>query len=267
MSRKNPLTPPGVRAAMHPRGFSYALAALVILPGCGGGSDNGDAEASTDNPEQSVVAAMLSEGGIANRPEAQEVPLEELGFDFGSAEAPIQVIEFSDYGCGYCRRFHTETFPTLRKDYIETGKVRWKYVTYVSGMFPNGLPAAFFAECAAEQGHFPSISDLLYERQADWKGESDPFPAFEELAREVGVDVDELGACIDEERPKGRVRSGVVSGRRLGIRGTPAFLANGVPLMGAQPLEWWVELFSAMEDVIEEAAAAERETSGQVPPP
>ena len=102
--------------------------------------------------------------------------------------------------------------------------MRWKYVTYVSGMFANGLQAAFVAECAAEQGLFAPISDLLYERQADWKSLGDPSPVFNELAREVGVDVDELDTCIDEERPKARVRSGVVSGRNLGIRGTP-----GVP--------------------------------------
>ena len=238
-----------------------------MLVGCGTGSDNDDAEVSAANPDPSVAAAMLAEGGVTNRPEAQEVPLEELGFDFGSDDAPITVIEFSDYGCGYCRRFHTETFPTIRKDYIETGKVRWKYVTYVSGMFANGLPAAFVAECAGEQGLFEPISDLLYERQADWKGLGDATAAFNELAREVGVDVDELGACIDEERPKARVRSGIVTGRNLGIRGTPAFLANGVPLMGAQPLEWWVEFFSAMEALIEEEAAAEKETAGQAPPP
>ena len=254
----SPHSPLNIRAA--------ALGALVILLGCGGGND--DADVSAANPDQSVAAAMLAEGGVTNRPEAQEVPLEELGFDFGSDDAPISVIEFSDYGCGYCRRFHTETFPTLRKDYIETGKVRWKYVTYVSGMFANGLPAAFVAECAGEQGLFAPISDLLYERQADWKSLGDASAVFNALAREVGVDVDELGACINEERPKARVRSGIVTGRNLGIRGTPAFLANGAPVMGAQPLEWWVELFSAMETLIEEAAAAaEEETSGQAPPP
>ena len=257
MSPHNPLN---IRAA--------ALGALGILLGCGGGSDKDDAEVSGANPDPSGAAAMLAEGGVIYRPEAQEIPLEELGFDFGSDDARISVIEFSDYGCGYCRRFHTETFSTLRKDYIETGKVRWKYVTYVSGMFANGLPAAFVAECASEQGLFEPISELLYERQADWKSLGDPSPVFNELAREVGVDVDELNTCIDEERPKARVRSGVVSGRNLGIRGTPAFLANGVPVMGAQPLDWWVEFFSAMETLIEEeAAAAEEETSGQAPPP
>lgn len=243
---------------------AFALALALVLPGCGASDDAG---ASAGDPAQSVTADMLSEGGVAFRPAAQEVPLEELGFDYGSDSARIRVIELSDYGCGYCRQFHTETFPTLLKDYIETGKVHWKYITYVSGMFQNGLSAAFVAECAGEQGLFAPVNDLLYERQADWKNQGDPFPVYEELAREAGVDVDELNACIDEERPEDRVRSGVVTGRNLGVRGTPAFVANTVPVMGAQPLEWWVEFFSAMEELMDEQAVVAGEPSGQAPPP
>ena len=249
---------------------ALALALALVVPGCGGGSD-ADAGTGEDvpagDPGQTVTAAMLSEGGVTFRPAAQEIPLEELGFDYGSEEARIKVIELSDYGCGYCRRFHTETFPTLLKDYIETGKVHWKYITYVSGMFQNGLSAAFVAECAGEQGLFAPVNALLYERQGDWKNQGDPFPVYEELAREAGADVDELTACVDEQRPEDRVRSGVVTGRNLGVRGTPAFVANGVPVMGAQPLEWWVEFFSAMEELLDEEAAAGLESSGRASPP
>ena len=247
-------------------GTTIALA-LFILAGCGGGSDDTGSDASAADSDPSVLAAALAEDNIAYQPEAQEVPLEDLGFDYGDWNAPIKVVEFSDYGCGYCRRFHTETFPTLLKDYIETGKVHWKYVTYVSGMFQNGTAAAFAAECAGEQELFAPVSDLLYERQADWKNQGDPFPVFDELAREVGVDLEQFNACIDERRPEVRVRSGIVTGRNLGLRGTPAFVANGIPAMGAQPLEWWVEFFATIEEAIAEMEAGDGEPSGQVPPP
>ena len=243
-----------------------ALAFLAFL-GCGGGGNDADTDNAAASPDQSVAAAMLAEDGIAYVPEAQEVPVHELGFDFGDWEAPIKVVEFSDYGCGYCRKFHTETFPTLLKDYIETGKVHWKYVTYVSGMFQNGTAAAFVAECAGEQGYFAEMSPLLYERQADWKNQGDPFPVYDELALEVGADVEELNACIEEERPEERVRSGIVTGRNLGIRGTPAFVANGVRLMGAQPLDWWVELFARIDDALAGIEAGDGEPSEQAPPP
>ncbi len=168
--------------------------------------------------------------------------MDQLGFDFGAEDAPVHVVEFSDYGCGYCRRFHTEIFPTLREEFIDAGVVRWKYVTYVSGMFANGFPAAYAAECAAEQNLFTKVSRSLYERQAEWKRSSDPYPVFEALAVEAGADSAVFRTCIQDERPKARIRSGILSGARLGIRGTPSFLVNGRPLVGAQPIPVWRDI-------------------------
>lgn len=231
-----------------------AMSAALACDGGGGEADPGSAptgaETSSGSQSVSVPTSMLSEGGTSAVPPAQEFQLPELGFDFGSEDAPIKVVEFSDYGCGYCRRFHTETFPTLRTNYIETGKVQWKYVTYVSGMFANGMVAAFAAECAGEQDLFTPMSTLLYERQSDWKSMGEPYPVFEELAEEVGANTDDFRACITEQRPRPRVRSGILSGARLGIRGTPSFLVNGVPIVGAQPLPYWEGLFSAIEEEI-----------------
>lgn len=248
-------------------GRAAAAGALAAALACGGGEqDSGagvsgttSAETSTSPRSQSIPSSMLSEGGTRALPPAQEFQLAELGFDFGSDDAPIKVVEFSDFGCGYCRRFHNETFPTLMKEFIEPGRVQWKYVTYVSGMFANGMAAAFAAECAGEQDLFMPMSRLLYERQPDWKGLDKPYPAFEAMAEEVGANTEQFRACITEQRPRGRVRSGLLAGARLGVRGTPAFMVNGVPMMGAQPLAWWAGLFSAIEEEIgAEAGGAHR---------
>ena len=247
---------------MHMDKAVVPAVALLVTLGCGGGSgggngaaEGGDAGTGSGSTSQSIPTSMLSEGGTTVTPPAQEFSLDELGFDFGSGDASITVVEFSDYGCGYCRRFHTETFPTISEEYIETGKVRWKYVTYVSGMFANGLAAAYAAECAGAEDLFSPMSHLLYERQSDWKSLGDPMPVFEELARDVGVEADDFRACVAEERYKPRVRSGILSGARLGVRGTPSFLVNGVPLVGAQPIEWWRDAFTAI--------AAENEAGGE----
>ncbi len=234
-----------------------AVAGLVALAvtACGGGggegssgADAGGAEAAGGNPSQSIPTSMLSEGATSALPPAQEVQLADLGYDYGSEDAPIKVVEFSDYGCGYCRRFHTDIFPTLKEDYVDKGRVHWKYVTYVSGMFANGMVAAFAAECAGEQDLFPPMSKLLYERQGDWKSMSEPYPAFEAIAEEVGANTQQFQACIAEQRPRPRVRSGILSGARLGVRGTPSFLINGIPFVGAQPLELWADIFKVIEE-------------------
>ena len=242
----------------HDAGRKAVCAALLtvaaLLIGCGE-SDGSRAQAGAGagddspggNPSQTIPTSMLADGGTTRLPPAQEFQLAELGFDYGSEDAPIKVVEFSDYGCGYCRRFHAETFPALMTDYIETGRVQWKYVTYVSGMFANGMVAAFAAECAGEQDLFRPMSRLLYERQSDWKSMGEPYPVFEEIAVEVGAGAEEFQACIAEQRPRGRVRSGILTGSRLGVRGTPSFLVNGVPIVGAQPHAYWDGLFTAIE--------------------
>lgn len=200
-----------------------------------------------------MPADVLSEAGtIAPPPIAVE--LADLGFDMGQDDAPIKIVEFSDFGCGYCRKFHTETLPLIVQHYIDEGLVQWKYVTYVSGMFPNGLPAAFAGECVGEQGAFDAMADLLYRRQADWKPEGDPTSVFESLVSELGLDMTEYRACIEAERPRPRIRSGVMLGARLGVNGTPSFLIDGYPLVGAQPFEVWTNILQAR---LTELASAE----------
>ncbi len=250
------------------RGSAVAMATALAGAGCAqeAGREAIGTAGSGDNPSAAMLGSMLGEEGMVARPPAQEFSLPELGFDLGAATAPIRVVEFSDYGCGFCRRFHTETFPGLKRDYIDTGRVLWKYVTYVSGMFPNGLPAAFAAECAGEQGLFPPMSQALYERQSEWKGVADPAPFLQELATELGADPDEFMACMAEERPRARVRSGVITGGRLGVRGTPSFLVNTVPVMGAQPREYWDTVFNAIEAEIDRMKA-EGDANEAGPPP
>lgn len=242
---------------MNPTGLvAAAAAALILLSACSGGGGDGS------TPSQSAPSSMLSGGGPPIQIPDQELKLDEIGFDFGSSDAPIKVVEFSDFACGYCRRFHMETFPTLMQDHIETGKVQWKYVTFVSGMFPNGRAAADAAECAGEQGHFVPVSALLYERQSEWKSQSDPSEALEALAVEAGADAREYRQCIADDVPEARLRSGFLTAARLGVRGTPSFLVNGVPLVGAQPLSMWTDIFTA----IGTAAAAGNEPGGAEPP-
>lgn len=210
----------------------------IALSACGGSGGGG-------TPSQSVLSSMLSEGTSPAFP-MQELTLDEIGFDYGEAEAPIKVVEFSNFACGYCRRFHAETFPALFRDYIESGKVQWKYVSFVSGMFPNGRASALAGECAGEQGHFRSMSALLYERQSEWKSNPDPTGALEALAVEAGADARAYGECVAGDRPEERLRSGFLAGARLGVRGTPTFMVNGIPVVGAQPLTVWVEILTAI---------------------
>lgn len=243
------------------RGIAWTALATVALA-CGSGRGEGERASGEANGgggslTQSMPSSVLSGGTARVQLPAQELPITEIGFNSGSPDAPIKVLEFSDFGCGYCSRFHLETFPTLTEDYIETGKVEWKYVTFVSGMFSNGDAAALAAECAGEQGHFAPMRALLYERQAEWKRLSNPAGALEALAVEAGARAEDYRRCVAEERPAPRIRSGFLAGARIGVRGTPTFLINGMPLVGAQPIELWADIFT-----VAEAEAAARSGAG-----
>lgn len=223
------------------RGLSGAVM-VGMLSACGAESSGSAAE---NAPSQTIPSSMLSEGGTEQVLPAVEFTLDELGFDHGDVNAPIKVVEFSDFGCGYCQKFHTEIYPALKEKWVDSGQVQWKYVTYVSGMFANGLDAAYAAECTGEQGQFQPMHKILFERQKEWKNEGDPRPLFEGYVEEIGADLATYQSCVVEERQRARIRSGILAGARLGVRGTPSFLVDGFPLVGAQPVELWNDILAA----------------------
>jgi len=169
-----------------------------------------------------------------------DIPMAELGYTVGEATAPLRVVEFSDFGCGYCRQFHLEVYPTIEREYVATGKVQWKYVPMILGFFgPTAEIAAHAGECAIEQGGgFPLMRDRIFQEQSEWKRASDPVALLEGYARDAGLDVPRWTRCVQEERRGARIASGTTLGLRSGVRGTPTFFIIGhgtVP--GALPLD------------------------------
>ena len=199
----------------------------------------------TEPPSDGVSTPIL---GVPNPdPNAPDIPIAELGYDRGSAEAPVKVLEMSDYGCGYCRKFHMETFPTLQDEFIETGMVEWKFAPFVTGMFGNSLPVTEAAECALEQDEeaFLALNERLWRDQAEWKGSSDAAGLVRQWAGELDVDVARFDACLAEDRRLPRVAAQSGLSRQLGVRGTPTFFVLGYPpLQGALPTEMFREILT-----------------------
>jgi protein-disulfide isomerase len=226
-------------------GLLTALASPFFLA-CSQGRAEGDGrDAATD----SVVAAIL--GSVEEPPpprslsprvspreqETQPLDIARMGYDRGSPDAPVRVLELSDFGCGYCRLFHQETFPALLEAYVEAGFVQWKFVPFVLGMFPNGLEASIAGECGGEQDQFFPMQRRLFSDQAGWKGSQDPFPLFTRIAEEEGLDVGRFNRCVEGGWRENQVRANIRLGREVGARGTPTFLIDGIPISGALPLD------------------------------
>ena len=169
---------------------------------------------------------------------AQDLYVDSIGHDVGSMDAAVAVIEFSDFGCHYCRQFHMESFDSVYTEYVATGKVRWKYVTFVSGLFPNSREASLVAECVAGQGLFVPMRDVLFREQDVWKKADDPFDLLLGYAREVGADGERVEVCLANGESEKPVDEGTRLAFLSGVRGTPTFVVDGFPMMGALPLDF-----------------------------
>ena len=178
--------------------------------------------------------------GLVSDAAAQPIDVGDLGTVLGNPDAPVQVVEFSDLSCPYCAEFHKETFPTLVEEYVETGKIQWVFVTYVSGLYPNSLAAGTTAECAGEQGQYQAMVSALYEARDGWvrAGMSTAGGVFTGLAEELGLDMEAFLACARDEAKAERVLSATPLSREHGVRGTPTFVIDGFPAMGALPIDF-----------------------------
>ncbi len=250
------------RLGLHTRGGAVLLAAVIGVSACDGG-----AEVSSSETRLSTAAGqMLQAGGaqssspaagtplIEAPPEGEPIDIATLGFDYGPDAAPIRILEFSDFGCGYCRKFHMETFDSLRAEYVETGDVLWKHIPFIIGNWPNSIPATLAAECAMEQDRFAPMSEILFVEQSAWKDVSDPEAAVRELALRVGVEPTAFDTCMDNDAAFKRLQNHTQLAREVGVRSTPTFFVVGyTPIQGALPLEVWRQV---MDTVLVADAAA-----------
>lgn len=165
------------------------------------------------------------------------VSLAGVGHDRGGPDARVFIVEFLDFGCGYCAKFAAETYPKLDSAYIAPGVVRWKMVPFVTGLFRHSREVAEAAECAAEQGAFWPMHDLLYARRREWMAAKDIRGLVTRYARTVGLDLTAFARCGLNPGIRQRILGNDAIASRLGIRGTPTFFVSGRVIPGAVPFE------------------------------
>jgi len=177
---------------------------------------------------------------------ADTLDLRKIGYSRGAEDARVQVYEFSDFGCPFCGMFARETYPGLHEEFVATGKVRWTYVPFVMGMFPNGAESARAAECAAEQDKFWEMHDLLYENQNEWKASRNPERPYNRYAAELDLDAERFASCYRADRGGARTRINNRAANALRVRATPSFFINGRLIEGALPVEQFRQILSLL---------------------
>lgn len=170
----------------------------------------------------------------------------------GNPNASITIVEFSDFQCPFCAKFHEDTLPQLEKNYLSTGKVNFVYRDFpIQSIHPNAIPAALASECADDQGKFWEMHDLIFKNQGKWQGLEilQSVSLFKTFAIELGLDANEFDLCIDSGKHLEEIRSDLNDGRNYGVTGTPGFFVGNekigfTKLIGAQP-------FSSFQKVID----------------
>jgi len=183
--------------------------------------------------EQSNVAVLL---------ERPRTPVEAIGPAKGPADAPVTIVEFSDYQCPFCRRAEPTVQEVLSR---YEGKVRFVFRHFpLDRIHPQARAASEAAACADQQGKFWEYHEALFAENAalDRAG-------LDAIAEKTGLDTGAFEVCMDEGRTKDLVQKDLEAGTEAGVSGTPAFFINGIPLRGALPA-------ADFERVIDEELAA-----------
>jgi protein-disulfide isomerase len=154
----------------------------------------------------------------------------------GSASATVTIYEMSDFQCPFCAQWVRQTLPALEREYVATGKVKLVFVNFPLPMHPNAEPAAELAMCAARQGRFWQIHDLLFHHQEDWEQLAEPGTYFLALGDSAGTDRDALVQCLRAGATRELVRADAEGSTRSGATGTPSFYVEGGLMRGVIPI-------------------------------
>ena len=226
-------------------GFLGAFLAVLAVGGAGlgawwflmgpGSGDQGAAPAPAAQAPAST-SRVSAEIGAFFGPEGHPV--------LGSRQAPVTVVEYSDFQCPNCRQFALEVVPWLKESWLRQGLVRVEYRDFaIRG--EASFRAAMAAQCAADQGRFWSYHDRLYGAFEDVGAAAFAPESLAALASEVGLDATALATCVADGRHRARVEASTREAHDQGFEGTPTYLIDGRQVAGAIEIADWEALFQA----------------------
>jgi protein-disulfide isomerase len=224
-----------------------ALVAAVALMFQSGGGEGPVADApgaaGSDQAAASQQEAIEALAALARRD--PDDPLAR-----GAVDAPVVMIEYSDFQCPYCGRYARDTAPELVERYVDAGLLRmeWRDFPYLG---EESLAVAVAARAAGEQQMFWEFHHAFFAAQPSPNSGEIDTAWLVERARDAGLDTDRFTADLDDPALRERVERDAREGQQIGVSGTPAFLINGHPIIGAQPTEAFVQV---IEQVLETAS-------------
>ncbi len=192
-------------------------------------------------PAQANVGKVVQEEQDNKKAPTKEVAVNKNDHIRGNANAPVTIVEYSDFQCPFCSKFH----PTMMQALEEyPNEVRWVFKHFpLNSIHPEATPAAEASECAGEQGKFWEFADDLFDNQSRLG-----LTLYTELAENSGLDMDQFNECVSSRKYQDKVNSDLAEGTSIGVRGTPGSFVNGEAVPGAVP-------FSVLKGMIDATLA------------
>jgi protein-disulfide isomerase len=220
-----------------------AWLAATVVPGMAEGLSKEQGDAILTELRQ--IRSLLERPQRPPAPAPQGPPPQEkvslkLGDEYalGRGDAPVTIVEYTDYQCPFCNRFHVGAYPEIRKNFIDTGKVRFIKRDLALDFHPKALKAAQAARCAGDQGKFWEMHDLLSANPETLGPE-----AYAKFAGDIALDAGTFRSCVESDTHLAAIRGSAQGAAAIGINGTPSFVVGtvtgdtlvGVRIVGAQP--------------------------------
>jgi protein-disulfide isomerase len=243
--------------------FNYVVIAVVflivgtsmgwMLAGGAGGSFSGDAMAT------SISVAIENAGFVRATPTPGPIKVS-LDDDpsWGPANAPITMVEFSDFQCPYCGAFERDTYGQIRQVYGDKIHFVYRDMPLVD-IHPFAYQSALAANCANEQGAYWSYHDLLFANQQDLS-----LDALIKYAGQLKLDTDKFSQCLKSGKYSAEVNHDMQDAESYGVSGTPTFFINGLPIVGAEPFSEFAKLIDAQ--LVEKGIGADSGAESTQPP-
>jgi protein-disulfide isomerase len=239
------------------RKFTTLLAMTFLMTVCS--LERAHAGIAQDKSDQILdelrqIRQLLQE--LVKNTRSPQQPIDKLTLDIGNApvlgkaDAPVTIMEFTDYQCPFCQRFHLATFALLKRDYIDTGKVRFvsRDLPLVQ-LHPHALRAAQAARCAGDQGQFWQLRDQLQR-----SGDALELSNLLDYAGKLNLDVASFRTCVENEKYRKAVEQDTQQALAVGVNATPTFIigkstaagVNGELVSGAVPYEIFTAKLKAL---------------------
>lgn len=203
----------------------YGISLLMGIKGLTTSLPNPVQENIQKDPSVAKVPEILSDEQTQNLPEDDAI--------IGSPNAPVTLVEFSDFQCPYCGAFFKESLAQLTADFIDTGKVKLIYRDYPLSGHPQAVGAAHAAECADDQKKFKEMHDALFEGQKEWSGSATALETYEKYAQKIDLNLTEYKECMASQKHIPEIRKDLLDGLAVGVKGTPHFFINGHRVSGS----------------------------------